>query len=112
MDLDIITGWNIEFFDIPYLVNRIKLLFNETEARRLSPWRIIHEKIVEFRNKQNQSYEPAGISVLDYYQLYRKFTFGNQESYKLDFIANIELGEKKIDYSEYGNLLEIGRAHV
>ena len=111
LDLDIITGWNIEFFDIPYLVNRIKLLFNETEARRLSPWRIIHEKIVEFRNKQNQSYEPAGISVLDYYQLYRKFTFGNQESYKLDFIANIELGEKKIDYSEYGNLLELYKSN-
>ena len=107
LDLDVITGWNIEFFDIPYLVNRIKLLFNDHEAKRLSPWRIIHEKIVEFRNKQNQSYEPAGLSVLDYYQLYRKFTFGNQESYKLDFIAQLELGEKKIDYSEYGNLLEL-----
>jgi len=107
LDLDIITGWNIEFFDIPYIVNRIKLLFNEREAKRLSPWRILDEKIVEFRGKENQSYNPAGISVLDYYQLYRKFMFGNQESYKLDFIAQVELGEKKIDYSEYGNLLEL-----
>jgi DNA polymerase elongation subunit (family B) len=107
LDLDIITGWNIEFFDIPYTVNRIKNLFNEKEAKRLSPWRILDEKIVEFRGKENQSYSPAGISVLDYYQLYRKFMFGNQESYKLDFIAQIELGEKKIDYSEYGNLLEL-----
>jgi DNA polymerase elongation subunit (family B) len=107
LDLDIITGWNIEFFDIPYLVNRIKLLFNDSEAKRLSPWRILGEKIVEFRGKENQSFDPAGISVLDYYQLYRKFTFGNQESYKLDFIAQLELGEKKIDYSEYGNLLEL-----
>jgi DNA polymerase elongation subunit (family B) len=107
LDLDIITGWNIEFFDIPYIVNRIKNLFNEREAKRLSPWRILDEKIVEFRGKENQSYNPAGISVLDYYQLYRKFMFGNQESYKLDFIAQVELGEKKIDYSEYGNLLEL-----
>lgn len=107
IDLDIVTGWNIEFFDIPYLVNRIKALFDDKQAKRLSPWRILDEKMVEFKGKQNQSYSPAGISVLDYYQLYRKFTFGNQESYKLDYIAQIELGEKKIDYSEYGNLLEL-----
>jgi DNA polymerase elongation subunit (family B) len=107
LDLDIVTGWNIEFFDIPYLVNRIKLLFNDKEAKRLSPWKILDEKIIEFRGKENQSYNPFGLSVLDYYQLYRKFTFGNQESYKLDFISQIELGEKKIDYSEYGNLLEL-----
>ena len=107
LDLDIVTGWNIEFFDIPYIVNRIKLLFNDSEARKLSPWKILDEKKVEFRGKENQSYAPAGIAILDYYQLYRKFTFGNQESYKLDFIAQIELGEKKIDYSEYGNLLDL-----
>jgi len=77
LDLDIITGWNIEFFDIPYLVNRIKVLFDEKQAKRLSPWHILDEKMVEFKGKQNQSYSPAGISVLDYYQLYRKFTFGN-----------------------------------
>jgi DNA polymerase elongation subunit (family B) len=107
LDLDVITGWNIEFFDIPYLVNRIKSLFDDKQAKRLSPWHILDEKVVEFKGKQNQTYSPAGVSVLDYYQLYRKFTFGNQESYKLDYIAQIELGEKKIDYSEYGNLLEL-----
>jgi len=109
LDLDIITGWNIEFFDIPYLVNRIVKLFNVTEAKRLSPWRILDEKTIEFRGKENQSYAPAGIAVMDYYQLYRKFSFGNQESYKLDYIAQIELGEKKLDYSEYGSLLELYR---
>jgi DNA polymerase elongation subunit (family B) len=107
LDLDIVTGWNIEFFDIPYIVNRIISLFGEKEAKKLSPWGILDEKIVEFKGKQNQSYTPAGISVLDYYQLYRKFTFGNQESYKLDYIAQTELGEKKLDYSEYGSLLEL-----
>jgi DNA polymerase elongation subunit (family B) len=107
LDLDIVTGWNIEFFDIPYLVNRIKLLFNDTEAKKLSPWKMLEEKTVEFRGKENQSYSPVGVSVLDYYQLYRKFMFGNQESYKLDYISQIELGEQKLDYSEYGNLLEL-----
>lgn len=107
LDFDIVTGWNIEFFDIPYLVNRIKNVLSEKHAKYLSPYAILNEKTVEFRGKENQSYDPAGISVLDYYQLYRKFTFGNQESYKLDYIASVELGEKKIDYSEYGNLLEL-----
>ena len=107
LDMDIITGWNIEFFDMPYLINRIKNLLGMSEAKKLSPWGILNERMVEFKGKENQSYDPVGISVLDYYQLYRKFTFGNQESYKLDYIAQIELGEKKIDYSEYGNLLDL-----
>lgn len=107
LDLDIVTGWNIEFFDIPYLVNRIKRVLGDTEARKLSPWGMISERNVDFKGKKNQSYELFGISVLDYYQLYRKFMFGNQESYKLDYIAQIELGEKKVDYTEYGSLLEL-----
>ena len=107
IDLDIVTGWNIEFFDIPYLINRMKNVLSEKAARTMSPYNIMFEKTVEFRGKENQSYDLAGVSVLDYYQLYRKFSFGNQESYKLDYIANVELGEKKIDYSEYGNLLEL-----
>lgn len=107
LDIDVVTGWNIEFFDIPYIINRIKFLFNELEAKRLSPWKHIYEKNVEFRGKMNQTYDVKGIAVLDYYQVYRKFSFGNQESYKLDYIAQVELGEKKIDYSEYGNLLEL-----
>lgn len=107
LDLDIVTGWNIEFFDIPYIINRIKFLFNDAEAKRLSPWRMIDERNVTFRDKENKTYSIVGISSLDYFQLYRKFSFGNQESYKLDFISMVELGEKKIDYSEYGNLLDL-----
>ena len=99
---DIVTGWNIEFFDIPYLVNRIKRLFNEKEAKKLSPWGMINEREINFRSKKNQTYDIVGISTLDYYQLYRKFSFGNQESYKLDYIAQIELGEKKVDYRDHG----------
>jgi DNA polymerase elongation subunit (family B) len=104
---DVVTGWNIEFFDIPYTVNRIKNILGDEFAKKLSPWGILDEKDVEFKGKKNQTFSPAGIAVLDYYQLYRKFSFGNQESYKLDYIAQVELGEKKIDYSEYGSLLEL-----
>lgn len=104
---DVITGWNIEYFDIPYLYNRIKFIMGESEAKRLSPWGFVDEKLVEFKGKTNQTYNILGISTLDYYQLYRKFTFGNQESYKLDYIASVELDETKVDYSEYGSLLEL-----
>lgn len=104
---DILTGWNIEFFDVPYLINRINGVLGEKESEKLSPWKIIIPRQTEFRGKINNTYDIAGVSILDYYQLYRKFTFGNQESYKLDYIAQVELGEKKIDYSEYGSLLEL-----
>jgi DNA polymerase elongation subunit (family B) len=97
---DIVTGWNIEFFDIPYLVNRIRNL--GFDIKRMSPWGFVEEKSVEFRGKENQSYSLAGITIMDYYQLYRKFSFGNQESYKLDYIAQVELGEKKVDYRDQG----------
>lgn len=104
---DIITGWNIEFFDIPYTINRIRVVLQDDYELMLSPWGFIDEREVEFKGKVNQSFVIAGISALDYYQLYRKFTFGNSESYKLDYIAYVELGEKKIDYSEYGSLLSL-----
>ena len=108
---DVVTGWNIEFFDIPYTVNRIKNILGEEYAKKLSPWNILDEKEVEFKGKKNQTFSPAGIAVLDYYQLYRKFSFGNQESYKLDYISQVELGEQKIDYSEYGSLLELYKSN-
>jgi DNA polymerase elongation subunit (family B) len=107
LDFDVLTGWNIEFFDIPYIVNRIRLLFGEAEAKRLSPWRILEEKELEIRGQKNQTYVPMGIAILDYYQLYKKFTYTSQESYKLDYIAKVELEEQKVDYSEYGSLLEL-----
>ena len=102
-----INTHNCEFFDIPYIINRINVLFGDLLAKKLSPWGFISENTVEFKGKENQVYDIAGITVLDYLQLYRKFTFGNQESYKLDYISQVELDEKKIDYSEYGNLLQL-----
>jgi DNA polymerase elongation subunit (family B) len=104
---DIITGWNIEFFDIPYIVNRIKNVLGLHEASKLSPWGFLDEKTIEIRGRQQKTYVPAGVNVLDYYNLYKKFKFETQESYKLDFIAEKELGVKKLDYSKYGSLHEM-----
>lgn len=109
LDLDIVSGWNIEFFDFPYLINRMKNLFDSNIHTRLSPWKTVNEKITKHYAKEQQTYTIAGVSILDYYQLYRKFTFGNQESYKLDFIAELEVGEKKIDYKKYGSLINLYR---
>jgi len=104
---DIVTGWNIEFFDIPYIVNRIKRILGDSMAKKLSPWELLEERTVTIAGRDNQVYVPVGISLLDYMQMYRKFTFTMQESYRLDHIANIELGERKLDYSEYESLFDL-----
>ena len=104
---DIVTGWNIEFFDIPYLVNRITKLFGEREAKKLSPWGILEEHEIESRGRKQQAFRPMGVAVLDYVQLYKKHTYVKQETYKLDYIAQVELGEKKLDYSEYDSLYDL-----
>jgi DNA polymerase elongation subunit (family B) len=98
---DIITGWSVRFFDIPYLYNRIVKLFGVKYAKQLSPWNIIRDKTVNRNGYDNKVYDIIGISTLDYYELYKTFTYTNQESYKLDHIANIELGERKLSYDEY-----------
>lgn len=104
---DVISGWNIEFFDIPYLVNRIEIVLGEGESKKLSPWGILEESNIESRGRTQQSFIPLGVSVLDYVQLYDKFTYVKRESKKLDYIAKVELKEQKLDYSEYGSLLEL-----
>ena len=92
---DIITGWNTEFFDIPYLVNRIKNILGEDDAKRLSPWGEVYSKEVYQMGRTQMVYDIRGIAALDYFDLYRKFTYTNQESYRLDHIANVELGIQK-----------------
>jgi DNA polymerase elongation subunit (family B) len=101
---DIVSGWHIKFFDIPYLTNRIAKLFGENKIKALSPWNIVREETIEIMGKKLQTYDLFGIAVLDYLDLYKKFTYTNQESYKLDHIAWVELGQKKLDYSEHGSL--------
>jgi len=101
---DIITGWSIRFFDIPYLYNRIVKLFGQKFVKKLSPWGIIRDKNVTRNGYDTKVYDLIGISTLDYYELYKTFTYTNQESYKLDHIANIELGERKLSYDEYESI--------
>ena len=92
---DIVTGWNVQFFDIPYLCNRIDKLFGEKEVRKLSPWGYVNEQSVYQYGREQQKYDIFGVACLDYLDLYRKFTYTNQESYRLDHIAFVELGERK-----------------
>lgn len=101
---DVITGWNVEFFDIPYIVRRLTIILGEDEAKKISPWEILETKTVMNHGKDQEVLSPMGINILDYYHLYKKFTYSQQESYALGHIAMIELGEKKLDYSEYDGL--------
>ena len=157
LEIDIVTGWNVEFFDVPYLVNRIAKVLGNKHPHRLSPWHgivksdnlvrpgrleglrfdgrpqmgdrspsspIITSRSVggwpnaaaqtrdstpvgiipaEERWKE-RSYEIVGISTLDYMEAFKKFTYTQQESYSLNNIASVELGEKKLDYSEQESL--------
>lgn len=102
---DVITGWNVKGFDIPYLTKRIASVLGIQYANKLSPWGIISErKAYDDNGNDLIIYDIAGISTLDYIELYKKFTYKKQERYKLDHIATVELGEKKIDFSDYQTL--------
>ncbi len=106
---DIITGWNTKFFDIPYLINRFKKILGDDDCKKLSPWNRINERTTVINGRQLIAYELVGLASLDYIELYKWYAPGgkSQESYKLDNIANVELGEKKISYDEYDNLHQL-----
>lgn len=100
---DIVTGWNSNFYDIPYLINRLYQVLGEARTKKLSPWGKITRR--EFHNDKGQTeidYKIIGISCLDYILVYKKNTFHKQESYKLDFIAHAELGKGKLDFRDEG----------
>lgn len=92
----IVTGWNIDYFDTPMLYNRIKRLLGTRHANRLSP---IGQC---FWSPYRKRYFMAGVSYLDYLSLYKNFTYSELDSYRLDSIAQRELGRGKIEYD--GNL--------
>jgi len=100
---DILTGWNVELYDVPYMCGRIERLFGEKEMKQMSPWGIVHCEEMEIKGRQQIIYNMFGINVVDYLDLYKKFTYTNQESYRLDHIAFVELGQKKLDHSEFEN---------
>jgi DNA polymerase elongation subunit (family B) len=94
---DIITGWNTKFFDLPYLMNRIRLLAGDKVANRMSPWNLINREEIHVRGRPQTIYQLYGIVNLDYLDLYKWFIPARQESYKLDFIGELELGRGKDD---------------
>ena len=100
---DVLTGWNVELYDVPYICGRLERLFGEKELRMMSPWGMVKSEEIEIKGRTNILYNLMGINVLDYMDLYKKFTYTNQESYRLDHIAFVELGQKKLDHSEYEN---------
>ena len=105
---DIVSGWNVKFFDIPYLINRMTRILDEGEANLISPWKKFREKNTMIKDREQQSYMIFGIAILDYMELFRKYSpVASQESYALNHIATVELGRKKLDYSEYDNLYDL-----
>jgi len=108
---DALTGWNTKFFDVPYLVNRMRKVLGEEEAKKLSPWNIISERQAFVMNRKMTVYELVGVGDLDYLELYKWYSPNgkSQESYRLDAIAQFELGEGKISYEEYDNLHQLYR---
>ena len=98
---EVLTGWNIELYDIPYLSRRLERVLGEKLMKRLSPWGLVTEDEIYIAGRKHISYDVGGITQLDYLNLYKKFTYTNQESYRLDYIASVELGQKKLDHSEF-----------
>jgi len=99
---DVVTGWNCELYDIPYLTGRIKRVLGEKLMKRLSPWGLVTQDEIFIRGRKQFVSDIGGISVLDYMKLYQ-WSPGtpNQESFRLDYIAQQELGQKKLDHSEF-----------
>ena len=103
---DVITGWNVQLFDIPYIVNRFNRVLGEKYTRFLSPWKLISTREIYIKGRKQIACDLRGISILDYLELYRKFTYTNQESYRLDHICMVELNERKLDHSEFDTFKE------
>ena len=106
---DIVSGWNVRFFDIPYLVNRLREVLDERQVKRLSPWKQIRTQTINRWNQDFTVYELVGTATLDFYELYKKYTYENQESWALGHIAWVVLGEKKLSYEEYDGMASFYR---
>ena len=106
---DVITGWNTRFFDIPYLINRTLRILDDHWAKKFSPWGLVDARDVTIMQRKQTTYEIQGISQMDYLELFKKFghSYGPQETYKLDHIANVVLGERKLSYDEHNGLFDL-----
>lgn len=98
---DVISGWNSSGFDIPYIVARCQKIFDDDIVNRMSPCGRVYSRVKQgMFGKEQIHYYFDGISSIDYLDIYKKFRLQPRESYKLDAIGEIELGEKKIDYGD------------
>lgn len=104
VDPDVVTGWNSKLYDIPYLVRRIDKVMGNGTSKKMSPWNVVRERKINIFGKEEYVYTILGVSQLDFLDLYKKFTYVNQESFKLDHIAFVELGERKMSYKEHDNI--------
>jgi|TARA_Y100000589_G_scaffold58434_1_gene48973 DNA polymerase elongation subunit (family B) len=98
---DVVTGWNIQLFDIPYICKRLNRVLGEKLMKRFSNWGLVTEGEVYIQGRKQITFDVGGLTQLDYLDLYKKFTYKAQESYRLDYIAEVELGQKKLDHSEF-----------
>ena len=98
---DVITGWNIQLYDIPYICKRLRRVHGEKLMKRMSPWGLVSEGEVHIMGRTHTTFDVGGVTQLDYIDLYKKFTYKAQESYRLDYIAKVELGQQKLDHSEF-----------
>ena len=105
-DIDVLTGWNVKLFDIPYIIGRARLFFDDKEIQSWLPFNIMKERETNIGGTDYRLFEFPGYTTLDYMDLYKKFSGTSQESYALNFIAKAELDEQKLDYAEYGSLRE------
>lgn len=103
---DILTGWNADNFDFPYIINRFDYLFNdETLKKELSPIGKVSTEKVNDRDFRNII---GGINLLDYMKLFKKFILKPQESYRLDHITTVMLGKQKVEYHDkYDSLFQM-----
>jgi len=96
---DVLSGWNSEFFDIPYIINRCERILGQEYVNRLSPTgKVYYREVMGKFGRQQKRYYIEGIACIDYLDIYRRFCLKLRESYKLDAIGEIELGERKVDY--------------
>ena len=98
---DVVTGWNIQLYDIPYICKRLNRVLGEKLMKRFSNWGLVTEGEIFVQGRKQTVFDVGGLTQLDYLDLYKKFTYKAQESYRLDYIAEVELGQKKLDHSEF-----------
>ena len=98
-DADILTGWNSEGYDIPYTVNRVSRVLSKDDTRRFCLWKQLPKKReYEKYGKKAETYDLIGRVHLDSLELYRKYTYEERHTYRLDAIGELEIGENKTVY--------------